>query len=201
MSLFSRWLLLAPRGIPESSVKVIMLMTVWRLEQKYEGSSWGGPPGRKNTDHSLASDIEQQETRLTVRKTNIMVYPICSSVCSLSFVINWKLYTIGTFLPVYVLIHFSSYILFSDSHSSERNGISRPWGSFQPLVSPTFSLNDNEAHRHAGDRIRTLVCIYTRNFIIALIVNFSSSGSLVISFISTIFSVSRPFLQIKLLRY
>jgi len=75
----------------------------------------GGPPCRKNTDHSLASDIEQQK-QAHREEDHIMVYPTVQAYVPYHLWITEKfVHHRNGFCLLYVLIHFSPIFVFWQS--------------------------------------------------------------------------------------
>jgi hypothetical protein len=88
------------------------------------------PLGRKNTDHLLASNIVQQKQQAQHEEDHH--YGLAYLFKRMFIIIrdHWKLYTMSLVFACCMYLFISLVYLFSDGHSSQRNGLSRPWDSF-----------------------------------------------------------------------
>ena len=111
------------------------------------------PLGRKNTGHSLASEVLEQKQQAKGENENEKDYELPYLFKRMFLIVRdrWKNYFFGAMFACRTCLSFV-YILFS--HTFLVSGMVYPgFGVVYATGISAFSLTDNEARRHAGDRV------------------------------------------------
>ena len=92
------------------------------------------PLGRKNTGHSLASEVLEQKQEAMGENENEKDYDLPYLFKRMFLIIRdrWKNYFFGAVFACRMCFIFRVYILFSPHVSSQRNGLPWIWGSLRP---------------------------------------------------------------------